>query len=536
MREQKQWRRVSWLGGITIGTLILVSACSGQDGGSATITQPSAGTGGISNTQGQAGSTPDLAGNAGQTGSAGQVGTMGGSGQMGQAGGESGQAGQGGNSSQSGSAGAGEGGAGQAGTVGGSGSGGASGSAGQAGSAGQTEVGTISHVVAGLFRTCALFNTGKVRCWGMNDAGQLGYGNTKTIGDNETPASAGNVDIGGSALQITVGDFHTCTLLDTDKVRCWGYNAKGRLGYGNTKTIGDNETPASAGNVDVGGNALQISAGGYHTCALLDSGNVRCWGSGDYGQLGYGNTKTKTIGDDETPASAGNVDVGGKVNQITAGYMHTCALLNTGKVRCWGYAGEGQLGYGNTEWIGYDETPASAGDVDVGGNIIQITAGSSHTCALLDTGKVRCWGYNKYGQLGYGNTDWVGDDETPASAGDVDVGGNVIQITAGYYHTCALLNTGKVRCWGGNQYGQLGYGNTNDIGNDETPASAGDVNVGGKVLQISAGANHTCILLGTGNVRCWGYNVEGQLGYGNTNTIGDDETPASAGDVQVVAP
>ena len=399
----------------------------------------------------------------------------------------------------------------------------------------------VSELALGGYYSCALSTTGNVRCWGRSNWGQLGYGNTDTIGDDETPASAGNVDIGGKVQQISAAGSFTCALLETGDVRCWGYGDNGRLGYGNTNYIGDDETPASAGNVDIGGKVQQISVGGFHACALLRAGNVRCWGTAGYSALGYGNSND--IGDDETPASAGDVDVGGTVKQITTGHTHTCALLTAGTVRCWGSNVYGQLGYGNTHVIGDDETPASAGDVDVGGTVKQIAARSDHTCALLTAGTVRCWGGDAYGELGYGRgTQYmIGDDETPASAGDVDVGGAVKQIAVGVNTSCALLETGAVRCWGlggevvggGAGNGQLGYGNTNNIGDDETPASAGDVDVGGAVQQIASGSIHNCALLTTGTARCWGDNNFGALGYGNANNIGDDETPASAGDVSI---
>lgn len=384
-------------------------------------------------------------------------------------------------------------------------------------------------IAAGGAHTCALLDTGAVRCWGDGSFGQLGYGNSEIIGDDETPASAGNVDVGGTVTQIASGALHTCALLDTGAVRCWGRGFFGQLGYGNTENIGDDETPASVGDVDLGGTAVQIAAGVNHTCALLDTGNVRCWGNGV--ALGYGNFET--IGDDEVPASAGDVNVGGIVEKITAGDHHTCALLDTGAVRCWGSGFFGQLGYGNTRTVGVSEDPASAGDVDLGGSAKEISAGQFHTCAVLDTGAVRCWGLGDLGQLGYGNTEIIGDDEVPASAGDVNVGGTVVQISANENHTCALLDTGNVRCWGSSSFGQLGYGNTETIGDDEVPASAGDVNVGGRVTAISAGANHTCALLDTGSIRCWGQGGFGELGYGNTENIGDDEVPASVGDVNV---
>src|SRR5690606_21213234 len=160
------------------------------------------------------------------------------------------------------------------------------------------------------------------------------------------------------------------------------------------------------------------------------------------------------------------------------------------------------LGYGNTNNIGDDEHPATAGDVNLGGDVTQLAADSDHTCAVLKGGWVRCWGSNAFGRLGYGNTNDIGDDEAPASAGDVNVGGPVTQLVAGARHTCALLENGRVRCWGEGSGGSLGYGNTNTIGDDEHPATAGDVDVGGTVIQLAAGGWHTCALLENRRVRC----------------------------------
>ena len=388
---------------------------------------------------------------------------------------------------------------------------------------------------AGYNHTCALLVTagGLVRCWGEGANGKLGYANTDTIGDDETPLSAGDVDVGGTVVELAAGSEHTCALLDTGTVRCWGEGANGKLGYANTNTIGDDETPASAGDVDIGGTVTAIAAGGDHTCALLETGSIRCWGRGFAGRLGYANTND--IGDDETPASAGDVNVGGTVTAIAAGDQHTCAQLSTGPIRCWGQGSFGRLGYGNSNLIGDDETPASAGDINVGGTATSFSATGPHTCALFSGGNIRCWGQGVFGQLGYGNTNPIGDDETPASAGDVPVGGNVTTILAGGVNTCAILENGNLRCWGDGSNGQPGYGNTNNIGDNETPASVGDVDVAGStgaaVTALTGGIRHTCARLSNDSLRCWGQGTNGALGYGNTNNIGDDEPPASAGDV-----
>ncbi len=396
----------------------------------------------------------------------------------------------------------------------------------------------VQKISAGFSHTCVLLDTGAVRCWGEGFIGKLGYATVPVhynIGDDETPASVGDVIVGGNVVDIATGGGHTCALLDTGKVRCWGSGNYGVLGYGSTASVGYFETPANAGDVNVGGTVTQISAGSNHTCALLNTGQVKCWGYGRNGQLGNGNTTN--VGDDEAPANFESVIIqdynfeNETVTQIVAGSNHTCALVNSGNVKCWGDGYYGQLGHGGTyDIIG----PLIYEAVNIGGNVVQLAASGNHTCALLDTGNVRCWGEGSDGELGYGNTNNIGDNETPANVGNVNVGGTVVQIATGFKKTCALLDTGNVRCWGRGLNGQLGYGNTNNIGDNETPASVGNVNVGGTVVQLAAGGIHTCVLLDTGSVRCWGSGEFGSIGYGNTNNIGDNETPASAGDVPVL--
>jgi alpha-tubulin suppressor-like RCC1 family protein len=171
--------------------------------------------------------------------------------------------------------------------------------------------------------------------------------------------------------------------------------------------------------------------------------------------------------------------------------------------------------------------------VEVGGVVTQVVTGMLHTCALLEGGRVRCWGASSYGQLGYGTTESIGDDETPASAGDVQVGGVVKQLAAGAFATCALLENGHVRCWGDGEMGELGYGNLSNIGDDELPSAAGDVDVGGLVTHLDMGFLHVCATLESGAVRCWGRGATAALGYGNLKNIGDDEAPATAGDLSL---
>jgi alpha-tubulin suppressor-like RCC1 family protein len=320
-------------------------------------------------------------------------------------------------------------------------------------------------------------------------------------------------------------------LLTTSNVSCWGASFSGALGYGNANHVGDNESPISIGSVDLGSPASQVVAGNYFTCALLSSRSVRCWGSNFLGQLGYGHTEN--IGDDEVPATGGPVSVGGSVLQLAAGNDHVCALLATNEVRCWGNNASGQLGYGHASIIGDNELPASAGSVNVGGPVAQIAAGGDHTCALLQSGEVVCWGLNDSGQLGYGHAENIGDDDLPFSAGVVSVGGRVARIVAGRRHTCVLLDTGSVKCWGTNAAGELGYGHTRTLGDDEVPVSVGTVSLGRPAEALSASGNHTCAILDDGALRCWGSGSSGELGYGNRDSVGDNELPSSVPPVAV---
>jgi alpha-tubulin suppressor-like RCC1 family protein len=396
--------------------------------------------------------------------------------------------------------------------------------------------GSIKYLSAGYNHTCALLATGAVRCWGWHSV--VGYGNTNDIGDSEHPFTAGEVNVGGSVKQtinvfqptISSGNGHTCVVLDNGKVRCWGLG-RDALGYGNMNDIGDDETPSSVGDVMLGALASAIYAQSGTSCALRDTSAVQCWGHGGLvlGYRSYGN-----IGDGSIPSSYGAVMLGGTATQIAPGLDQTCALLSSGAVKCWGFGIYGGLGTANTETIGDDEFPFAGPEAVIGGTVSQIVSGDDHVCALLQGGAVRCWGQGLVGQLGHGNKNNIGDDETPASAGDVPLGGPAKQLAAGGLFTCALMTSGNVRCWGWNSSGQLGYGHKNNIGDDETPASAGDVSLGGTAAQITAGGEHACALMTTGAVRCWGNGAYGALGYGNTNNIGDDEIPSSVGEVRVL--
>ena len=389
----------------------------------------------------------------------------------------------------------------------------------------------LSDLQAGARHTCALFAHGSVRCWGDNTYGQLGHGHTLTVGDDEPPYSVGDVPLRGRARQLAVGGHHTCALLDSGLVRCWGDNAHGQLGHGHARRVGDDEPIASQGFVNLGGTAVKLTAGDAHTCALLDTGRVRCWGRNQAGQLGLGHTRS--VGDDEQPWEAEDVRLGGTARDLAAGWNHACALLAEGQVRCWGDGAHGALGLGHTRDIGDDELPSSAGFVDLGEPVSRLSAGALHSCALLKRGAVRCWGSGPTGQLGHGGTHPV---IRASDARDVDLGASTtiaLQVSSGGHHTCALLSTGAVTCWGSNAEGQLGQGHRGPLmAPPATPVDLGDATA----WTLAAGAHHTCALLSTGGARCWGANASGQLGYGHTRNLGDDEPLSHAGDLPLTHP
>jgi cysteine-rich repeat protein len=391
---------------------------------------------------------------------------------------------------------------------------------------------TVDAIAAGSFHTCALIEGGRVRCWGLNHVGQLGYGNTNNIGDNEFPAQAGDVVLGESAEHISVGSHHACAQLSDQTLRCWGYNGHGQLGQGNLDNVGDDEFPFSVSPVPINVDVLEVVAGGSHTCARVGAGNVRCWGRASEGQLGYGNTTQLAV-----PLTI-DLNLGNTSSLMSAGEYHNCAVLDDGNVRCWGLNDSGQLGYGNTENIGDNEVPGNVTPVPImpqgiaaGTPVVDIALASAHSCAIFEGGDLLCWGANFYGQLGQGSTTTVGDNETLATLFPIDLGGDAIEVVLGRHHTCALLDDNTVKCWGRNLYGQLGRGDLEHIGDDELPAEIETIELGGEVTALTAGDHHTCVVVDAHEVVCWGFNDYGQLGYGDTERRGDDELPIELGPV-----
>ncbi|MEM7129112.1 MAG: hypothetical protein AAF702_22460 [Chloroflexota bacterium] len=345
--------------------------------------------------------------------------------------------------------------------------------------------GVISSTAGGLAHTCSLMTSGDVRCWGRNHVGQLGNGTSIAASEPEAV-----INLDGPVSSITSGYFHTCALLASDgSIKCWGHNEGfGQLGDG----TGMNQSmPVTTANLE--GGIKSIGAGVYHTCAVMAStGGVKCWGKNTSGELGDGTTTHRQVPTDVAALSDG-------VSEIAAGYGHTCALMGDGSVKCWGNNAYGQLG--NNSWT---SSPTPFDVIGLSGQATAITAGERFTCALMQLGNVKCWGLNANGELG--------NVTTTNSNIPIDVSGlptSVVAIEAGEHHTCAQTSSGQMKCWGLNRFGQLGDGTTTDR---NSPVDV--MGLSGTVTGIDAGAFHTCAILNGTTMQCWGDATYGRLGTG----------------------
>lgn len=328
------------------------------------------------------------------------------------------------------------------------------------------------------------------------------------LGTTIEPASALQVaatlapDTGSSNWQqVSAGGYHSCAITTSSRLFCWGDDASGQLGDGGSNT--NQPTP-----VEVAGHAADwaaVSAGGTYTCALKNTGRLYCWGSDATGELGDGgansarNVPTQVTGNATDWAS------------VSAGSQHTCAVKTSGRLFCWGADYDGELG--DDAALAEQQVPS-----EVAGRSTQwasASAGFSHTCAVKTNGRLYCWGSDYNGRLGNGVI--YANQPTPSPvAGDAT---NWASVSAGGGHTCARKTTRRLFCWGWDGEGQLG---------DNTPLASRRrpvVVAGGstKWSTVSAGAGHTCATKTTGRVYCWGSDDNGRLG--NNAAFADAHTP-----------
>ncbi|HMV67325.1 MAG TPA: FG-GAP-like repeat-containing protein, partial [Myxococcota bacterium] len=359
----------------------------------------------------------------------------------------------------------------------------------------------VATIVQGATHTCALTTDGKVKCAGAGTTGQLGNGSTNALGDTPDELGAGLpfVNLGATAVvaDLVAGDGSTCALMTDGRMKCWGYNHSARLGLGDLNNRGDdpNEMGDALPYVNVGTNrkVVAVALSGTSTCALRDDNKVVCWGASGQGALGYPTPPAPAaIGD--APAEMGDalvaVDVGpGTILDIVGGTGFACVLFKDGRVKCWGSNSFGQLGLESTTHRGDDAgemgTALPAVNLGTGAKAARLSSGGVVTCAVLQDARVKCWGGGGTASgyyLGYGDNSGRGSvvgtmgDALPSVA--IPGGGSVANVSVSVglaRHTCVATTCGAVWCWGNNNSGQLGIGNSTT---QRAPITAVDLGTG----------------------------------------------------------
>ncbi len=330
----------------------------------------------------------------------------------------------------------------------------------------------------GSGHACAILADNRIICWGRNDWSQLGVPNTMY----SVPFPVFVQGLQGEPVTLAAGEEHTCVALADGRVQCWGSNVNGQLGTGHPSYSPQYRAVFVTG---LAGKVIDLAAGSWHTCALLENGHVQCWGANNTGQLGDGSTTGR--------ARPVTVQLPGPATWITAGCNHTCTLLRDGRMYCWGWNNYKQLGDGTTM-----TRPRPVRVTAVSGQGVTIEAGCVHTCAAYvdpqGQRQVSCWGGAS--NIIKPSDGWV----------------NLLLMRAGLMYTCILTQAHDVVCWGDNTYGELGDG-TYTAHRTITPV----IGLERKVYYMSTGAraNFTCAVRDDGMAFCWGSNMWGQMGNGS---------------------
>jgi alpha-tubulin suppressor-like RCC1 family protein len=363
---------------------------------------------------------------------------------------------------------------------------------------------------------CARMSNGTVTCSGLNESGELGNGTTD---GSVRPVVVKNVAGTGPLIgvsQVATGNFFACALLTSGGLDCWGDNSDGQLGNGTTtSSLLPVVVQNSHGTGPLTG-VVQIAVGKYHACARLVDTTVDCWGHNGYYALGD-NTNVDHPLPNPVLNSAGTGPLRNQV-WISVSQYDSCAVQSDGSARCWGLNEFGTLGDGTqTPRARPTGVKAAAGNKFLA-NVKTISAAPAHTCALLKTGAVDCWGLNSFGQLGDGT---VTTRLRPVPVKSSRGAGPLVQVTqvttgggSSGDHSCALLSNATAVCWGGNFFGQLG--DSTKIDRHRPVGVTNTIHKGllAHVLAINAGPVTTCART-AGGAFCWGFNLGGQFGNGN---------------------
>ena len=344
-------------------------------------------------------------------------------------------------------------------------------------------------ISAGADHSCATHDDGALKCWGKNDNGQLGDNTSGVTANKDEPTEV----IASGVRAVSAGGSHTCAI-QNGALKCWGNNLYGQLGDNTSGATAKKDEPTQV----IASGVRAVSAGYAHTCAIMDSdGELKCWGRNNYGQLGD-NTSGATANKDE-PTQV----IASGVKSVSTGAYHTCAIMDSdGELKCWGRNSYGQLGDDSNGETAHKDEPTQV----IASGVRSVSAGDAHTCAIMDSsGELKCWGRNNDRQLGLGSSITADKDE-PTQV----IASGVRAVSADGSHTCAIIDSsGELKCWGLNDNGQLGDGTSGSAANKDEPTQA----IASGVRVVSAGGSHTCAIIdSSGELKCWGRNNYGQLG------------------------
>jgi len=369
-----------------------------------------------------------------------------------------------------------------------------------------TVPGKIVDISAGVLTVCVLDDLGGVYCRGSNMSATLGNGTDMDSSCTQIK-TAEDLSIRNKVVTaLDVKNHSTCVVTKDKTLHCWGENA-GSHNFGEYPYSYSVPVNLRSEGFEFAQDVNKVSQGSSHSCYLNDEGNIFCWGENLKGQLGNDSFEKSF-----KPVKVQDSGVlnGKEVVEISLGSNHSCALDVDGSVYCWGFNYFGQLGDGT---FTNSSVPVKVFDSGVlsGQKVVQISLGGSSTCVLTQTGSVFCWGINETGQLGNGEID---DSNVPVKVDDTGVlAGKVLKaIDVFSGHACALDEAGVIYCWGDNSNGQLGNGTKEsslvpmEVVYDEIPENK-------KAKLVSVGWSHTCSVYEDNELYCWGL-----LSYGDNSS------------------
>jgi alpha-tubulin suppressor-like RCC1 family protein len=346
-----------------------------------------------------------------------------------------------------------------------------------------------TRLVVGDEHSCVLLHDGVVKCWGDNTFGQLGV---PMIAASSSPITVSSFGEGRHAIELAAGKFHTCALLNDGSISCWGHNSLGSLGNGSS---GHSDVPQNINSHEF----VSVRSGGFTTCGATNASKLFCWGRNARFQTGK-DVGMNVVSSPEEIVINANIEA---LKSLKMGDSHSCFVNDSNEIWCWGANDDGQLGTGETSLrsLPIESFRISSPNVAVG-----LGVGGKHSCVITSSNQIVCWGFNEFGQLGDAteSEDLSPRDVINHLGGDIDLG---------FDHSCSVNEQSIIFCWGNNDEGQIGDGTTTAR---NVPTQV-QLPSGATAQQIAAGLSHTCALLHSDDVMCWGNNSGGKLGDGTTS-------------------